>query len=146
MFPCEVYYKILKHVPYKTLYGSIRLVNHQFSQIASEILEKHERVWLKFYIDYRDGKHVAQWFPSRGRYLRPEDKRSLPECDPPSFIRIQRLTIFGRITKELILFLNRIKKAMICCRIDFEKVDDFILDLLSLNITVDDFFSAFPEK
>uniref|UniRef100_A0A914M170 F-box domain-containing protein n=1 Tax=Meloidogyne incognita TaxID=6306 RepID=A0A914M170_MELIC len=146
MFPCEIYYKILKHLPYKTLYGSIRLVNRQFSQIASEVIEKNELAWIVFFIDYRDGKHVAQWFSSRGRYLRPEDKRPLPECDPPSFIRIQRLTIFGRITKELVLFLNRIKKAMICCRIDFEKVDDFILDLLSLNITVDDFFNAFPEK
>jgi len=44
------------------------------------------------------------------------------------------------------LFLNRIKKAIICCRIDFEKLDDFMLDLLSLNMYLDDFFNAFPEK
>jgi len=73
-------------------------------------------------------------------------QRSLPECDPPSFIRIKRLTIFGRITKELVLFLNRIKKAIICCRLDFDKVDDFMLELKSLNISLDDFFKALPEK
>uniref|UniRef100_A0A914MD08 F-box domain-containing protein n=1 Tax=Meloidogyne incognita TaxID=6306 RepID=A0A914MD08_MELIC len=146
MFPYGVYCNILKHLPYEILYGSIRFVNHEFSQIASKILEQNERAWIVFFVDYKDGKHVAQWSSKHGGCLCSATKRSLPECDPPSFIRIQRLIISGRITKELVLFLNKIKKAIICCRIEFGKIDDFLLELKSLNISLDDFFNTLPEK
>nr|CAD2174952.1 unnamed protein product [Meloidogyne enterolobii] len=146
MLPCEIYFKILNHLSYETLYGSIRFVNHELSHIASKILEKNERAWIVFSIDYKDGKHVGQWSSKHGGCLCSATNRFLPECDPPSFIRIKRLIISGRITKELVLFLNRIKKAIICCRIEFDKVDDFLLELKSLNISLDDFFNAFPEK
>ena len=58
MFPYEIYYKILKHLPYETLYGSIRLVNHQFSQIASEIIDKNDFGWILVFID----NHVCLFF------------------------------------------------------------------------------------
>ena len=53
MFPYGVYCNILKHLPYETLYGSIRFVNHEFSLIASKILEQNERAWIVFFIDYK---------------------------------------------------------------------------------------------
>uniref|UniRef100_A0A914M3P3 F-box domain-containing protein n=1 Tax=Meloidogyne incognita TaxID=6306 RepID=A0A914M3P3_MELIC len=146
MFPYGVYCNILKHLPYETLYGSIRFVNHEFSLIASKILEQNERAWIVFFIDYKDGQHIGQWSSKHGGCLCSATKRSLPECDPPSFIRIQRLIISGRITEELVLFLNRIKKAIIGCRIEFGKVDDFMLELKSLNISLNDFFNRLPEK
>jgi hypothetical protein len=42
MFPIEVYFKILQYVSYETLYGSVRLVNHQFNYVASEIIKKFD--------------------------------------------------------------------------------------------------------
>uniref|UniRef100_A0A915PB70 F-box domain-containing protein n=2 Tax=Meloidogyne TaxID=189290 RepID=A0A915PB70_9BILA len=146
MFPYGVYCNILKHLPYEILYGSIRFVNHEFSLIASKVLEQNERAWIVFSIDYKDGKHIGQWSSKHGGCLCQATNRFLPECDPPSFIRIKRLIISGRITKELVLFLNKIKKAIICCRIEFGKLDDFMLELKSLNISLDDFFNALPEK
>jgi len=53
MFPYGVYCNILKHLPYEILYGSIRFVNHEFSQIASKILEQNERAWIVFFVDYK---------------------------------------------------------------------------------------------
>ena len=53
MFPYGVYCNILKHLPYEILYGSIRFVNHEFSLIASKILEQNERAWIVFFVDYK---------------------------------------------------------------------------------------------
>uniref|UniRef100_A0A1I8B7G5 F-box domain-containing protein n=1 Tax=Meloidogyne hapla TaxID=6305 RepID=A0A1I8B7G5_MELHA len=61
MFPNEIYVKILKYIPYENLYGNIRLVNHQFSQIASEIIEKYDLGLIYFNIDFYNDKLIAKW-------------------------------------------------------------------------------------
>uniref|UniRef100_A0A1I8B862 F-box domain-containing protein n=1 Tax=Meloidogyne hapla TaxID=6305 RepID=A0A1I8B862_MELHA len=124
MFPNEIYMKILKYIPYENLYGNIRLVNHQFSQIASEIIEKYDLGWILIFIDYH---------------------RPLLQCDPPAFIKVERIYFYcDQITAELVTFLQRMKKVISSCRVDIDELDFFISVLERSNISLDVFFDALP--
>nr|CAD2208918.1 unnamed protein product [Meloidogyne enterolobii] len=144
MFPYEIYYRILKHLPYESLYGSIRLVNHQFSQIASEIIEKNDFGWILVFIDNHDGKNIADWHGSFESSKK--GYRSLPECDPPSFIKIERIYFYcDLVTEELVTFLQRMKKVISSCRVDVDDLDVFDSILERSNISMDVFLDAFQK-
>ncbi|KAF7637704.1 F-box domain-containing protein [Meloidogyne graminicola] len=125
MFPYEIYLHILKYVPYKTLYRSVRLVNHQLSNIACEVIEKYDLGIILFFIAY---------------------ERPLPQCDPPSFIKVERLHIDGQIKPELITFLHRIKKVISACKIDFEELDSFSSEVQRSKINLNTFFDSLPTR